>query len=135
MPFRGRYHNPPTNRVRESGSESQGADPLGYACVKRSKQSKITCKVSALRNGGAGRGRPPPDAQTQGKLGGLLRLQSLQAGYGLVCAAAITVMSCFHERPSRPARLRPYECTMARRCSLVLFGCSAVPSAGAAVDP
>eukprot|EP00955_Chlamydomonas_euryale_P046714 353481-Chlamydomonas_euryale.AAC.2 len=32
----------------ESESELQGADPTGYACVERSKQSKITCKGNAL---------------------------------------------------------------------------------------
>eukprot|EP00955_Chlamydomonas_euryale_P101248 365333-Chlamydomonas_euryale.AAC.13 len=31
----------------ESKSELQGADPIRYACVKRSKQSKKTCKGSA----------------------------------------------------------------------------------------
>eukprot|EP00955_Chlamydomonas_euryale_P081509 363590-Chlamydomonas_euryale.AAC.6 len=31
----------------ESESELQGADPIGYACVRRNKQSKITCKGSA----------------------------------------------------------------------------------------
>eukprot|EP00955_Chlamydomonas_euryale_P077394 362932-Chlamydomonas_euryale.AAC.7 len=30
-----------------SESELLGADPIGYGCVERSKQSKITCKGSA----------------------------------------------------------------------------------------
>eukprot|EP00955_Chlamydomonas_euryale_P073732 361824-Chlamydomonas_euryale.AAC.2 len=35
----------------QADSESQGADPIGYACVKRSKQSKVTCRGSAQKNG------------------------------------------------------------------------------------
>eukprot|EP00955_Chlamydomonas_euryale_P033856 349641-Chlamydomonas_euryale.AAC.11 len=31
----------------DSESELQGADPIGYACVKRSNQSKKTCKGSS----------------------------------------------------------------------------------------
>eukprot|EP00955_Chlamydomonas_euryale_P093594 364794-Chlamydomonas_euryale.AAC.4 len=46
----------PTRRAAVGGSsgipncqesELQGADPIGYACVKRSKQSKITCEGRA----------------------------------------------------------------------------------------
>eukprot|EP00955_Chlamydomonas_euryale_P014409 155138-Chlamydomonas_euryale.AAC.4 len=35
-------------QVSESAPELQGTDPIGYACVKRSKRSKITCKGSML---------------------------------------------------------------------------------------
>eukprot|EP00955_Chlamydomonas_euryale_P077501 362951-Chlamydomonas_euryale.AAC.2 len=53
------FHGAGAEAESESESEIQGTDPPGYACVKTRKQSKTSCKGSAVKKTGSRRGRPP----------------------------------------------------------------------------